>query len=153
MQSLQRRSAPESVSILFEETICCLLYTSERRAMEKRTDIMLLPQFGSSGNPDLDMNTQGTITGLTIHTKPEELYRAILEGFAFQMKLSFEKLKDLGVVEMARIVATGGGARSDLTLQIMADVFDMEIMTLESEESGTLGCAMTVSYTHLAIGS
>ena len=114
----------------------------ERRAMEKRTDIMLLPQFGSSGNPDLDMNTQGTITGLTIHTKPEELYRAILEGFAFQMKLSFEKLKDLGVVEMARIVATGGGARSDLTLQIMADVFDMEIMTLESEESGTLGCAM-----------
>ena len=41
---------------------------------------------------------------------------------------------------MESIVATGGGAVSDLTLQIRADVFDMKVMSLENEESGTLAC-------------
>ena len=104
-----------------------------------RTDVMVLPQFGSAGNPDLSMDARGTITGLTIHTKAEEIYRAILEGMAFQMYLSYERLKSLGT-EMESIVATGGGAVSDLTLQIRADVFDMKVMSLENEESGTLAC-------------
>ena len=125
----------------------------EQRAKEKRTGVMVLPQFGSSGNPDLDMDTRGTITGLTIHTRPEEIYRAILEGFALQLKLAYERLEALGIVEMKRIVATGGGARSELTLQIMADVFNMEVMTPESEESGTLGCAMMAAVADNALQS
>lgn len=38
---------------------------------DMRTDVMLLPQFGSSGNPDINYDAKGTITGLTVHTKPE----------------------------------------------------------------------------------
>lgn len=106
-----------------------------------RTEVMVLPQFGSSGNPDLSTDARGTITGLTIHTKAEEIYRAILEGMAFQMYLSYERLKTLGT-QMESIVATGGGAVSDLTLQIRADVFNMKVMSLENEESGTLGCML-----------
>lgn len=74
------------------------------------TDVLVLPQFGSSGNPDLSMDARGTITGLTIHTKAEEIYRAILEGMAFQMYLSYERLKILGT-KMNRIAATGGRLR------------------------------------------
>ena len=80
-----------------------------------KTEVLLLPQFGSAGNPDLSMDARGTITGLTIHTKPEELYRAILESFAFQMYLAYERMEKLGT-KMQYIAATGGGAASELTL-------------------------------------
>ena len=123
----------------------------ERLAKESQTDVMVLPQFGSSGNPDLDMNTRGTITGLTIHTRLEEIYRAILESFALQLKLSYDRLEALDVVAMRRIIATGGGARSELTLQIMADVFNMEVITLENEEAGTLGCAIMAAVADAAL--
>ena len=117
-------------------------YSCIDRAVEDiRTDVMVLPQFGSAGNPDLSMDARGTITGLTIHTKAEEIYRAILEGMAFQMYLSYERLKKLGT-RMNRIVATGGGAASELTLQIRADVFNMKVVSLENEESGTVGCML-----------
>lgn len=106
-----------------------------------KTDVLLLPQFGSSGNPDINYDVKGTITGLTLDTKPEEIYRAILEGMAFQMLLSYEKALKLGV-KMNRLIATGGGAASDLTLQIRADIFNMEVATITSEESGTLGCML-----------
>lgn len=106
-----------------------------------KTEVLLLPQFGSAGNPDLSMDARGTITGLTIHTQPEELYRAILESFAFQMYLAYERMEKLGT-KMQYIAATGGGAASELTLQIRADVFNMKVLSMESEESGTLGCMM-----------
>ena len=113
----------------------------DRRAATAETEVMLLPQFGSSGNPHLSMDAKGTIAGLTIHTRPEEIYRAILEGMAFQSYLAYERLKPLGT-QMQTIVATGGGAASALALQIRADVFDMKVSTLENDESGTLGCMM-----------
>lgn len=122
----------------------------EKLAGNIRTKVMLLPQFGSSGNPDLNMDTVGTITGLTVHTKSEEIYRAILESFAFQMRYSYERLKKMGI-ETQKIVATGGGAKSELTLQIRADVFNMEVLSLESEESGTLGCAIMAAVADYAI--
>lgn len=113
----------------------------DRRASGVETDVMLLPQFGSSGNPDLSMDARGTITGLTIHTRPEEIYRAILEGLAFQSYLAYERSKALGV-RMETITATGGGAASDLALQIRADVFNVKVTTLKNDEAGTLGCMM-----------
>lgn len=117
-------------------------YSSIDKAVQDiRTGVMVLPQFGSSGNPDLSMDARGTITGLTIHTKAEEIYRAILEGMAFQMALSYERLRTLGT-QMNHIVATGGGAASELTLQIRADVFNMKVLSLVNEESGTLGCML-----------
>lgn len=113
----------------------------DERAADIRTEVMLLPQFGSSGNPDLSMDARGTIAGLSIHTKPEEIYRALLEGMAFQNYLAYERLLPLGI-EMESITATGGGAASDLTLQIRADVFNKKVVTLMNDESGTLGCMM-----------
>jgi len=113
----------------------------EYLAAQSLTDVMVLPQFGSSGNPDINMNTVGTITGLTVHTKPGEIYRAILESFSLQMRYAYERLKKLGV-KTDRIVVTGGGARSELTLQIRADVFNTEVVSLERDEAGTLGCAI-----------
>ncbi len=113
----------------------------DQAAAKVKTDVFVLPQFGSSGNPHLSMDARGTISGLSIHTAPEEIYRAILEGMAFQMYLAYERLEKLGTC-MESIAVTGGGAASELTLQIRADVFNKKVISLESDESGTVGCML-----------
>lgn len=107
----------------------------------KETKVMVLPQFGSSGNPDINYNVFGTITGLTVTTKIEEIYQAVIEGMAFQMLLGYESAKEIGA-DISKIICTGGGAKSKVTLQMRADIFGMDVCTINSEESGTLGCAM-----------
>ncbi len=104
-----------------------------------QTELLLLPQFGSSGNPDINYDVRGTITGLTIHTKPEEIYLAVLEGIAFQMKMAYDRLQKTGA-SVEKIICTGGGAKSDVTLQLRADIFGVEVATVQSKETGTLGC-------------
>ena len=113
----------------------------DRLAQDVRTDVLVLPQFGSRGNPDLCMDARGTIAGLSIHTRPEEIYRAMLEGMALMNYLAYEQLLPLGTA-MESIAATGGGASSALTLQIRADVFNMPVKALMNDEAGTLGCMM-----------
>ncbi len=124
----------------------------EERIRGLSTEVLVLPQFGSSGNPDINCNVSGTVTGLTIHTRPEEIYLAVLEGMAFQMKLSYDLVKKLGV-EIERMICTGGGARSDVTLQMRADLFGMEVVTVQSEETGTLGCMLLSAVADGAYGS
>lgn len=124
----------------------------EERIRGLFTEVLVLPQFGSSGNPDINCNVSGTVTGLTIHTKPEEIYLAVLEGMAFQMKLSYDLVRKLGV-EIGKIICTGGGARSDVTLQMRADVFGVEVTTVQSKETGTLGCMLLSAVADGAYGS
>ncbi len=77
---------------------------------------------------------------INIHTKPEEIYRAILEGMAFQMYLAYERMNVIGT-KMKRLQQQEADRfRSDL--QIRADVFGMEVYSMESEEAGTLGCML-----------
>lgn len=105
------------------------------------TDVMLLPQFGSSGNPNINFGVSGTITGLTVHTKPQELYLAMLEGLSFQMLLSYRRALPLGV-DIRHLVATGGLSGSQGALQTRADMFGIDVSTIQSKESGTLGCML-----------
>lgn len=105
----------------------------------KETEVFVLPQFGSSGNPDINHNVTGTICGLRTDTKSEEIYQAILEGMAFQFKMGYEKAKKLGV-KLNELICTGGGSKSEVTLQMRADILNMNVSTINTEESGTLGC-------------
>ena len=106
-----------------------------------RTDVLVLPQFGSSGNPRLSMDARGTICGLSIHTTPEEIFLAMLEGIGFQLYLAYERLLKLGV-KPEYIAATGGLAVSDMILQLRADIFNIKVIRPAGGESGTLGCML-----------
>jgi len=106
---------------------------------ELSTDIMVLPQFGSSGNPDINYDVSGVISGLTLHTRPEEIYLGIKESLAFQMKMAYDYACENGI-KVEKIVLTGGGANSKLTSQIRANVFQLPVYTLECSEAGALGC-------------
>lgn len=117
----------------------------DEKASNIETDILVLPQFGSSGNPHINYNVRGTITGLTTSTTPEEIYRGVLEGISFQLYLAYEKALPLGM-KLDRVIATGGGSVMDFVLQMRADIFNMEISRTISHESGTLGCMILASY-------
>ncbi len=103
--------------------------------------LIVLPQFGSSGNPHIDYDAKGLIWGLTIHTSPYEIYQAIKEGIAYQMLMAYETLQPFQP-DTKSICVTGGGAASEYTLQLRADIFNKEMVVLENHESGTLGCAI-----------
>ena len=57
------------------------------------------------------------------------------------MLLGYETIQELGG-KINTLICTGGGAKSKLNLQMRADIFNMDIATINSEESGTLGCAI-----------
>lgn len=105
------------------------------------TGILLLPHFAGAATPYMDSGSKGAAVGLTLGTTPKDLYLACLEGVAYEMRLNRERLAKSGV-RYERLIATGGGAKSKLWTQIKADVIGVPIVSLETEDAGTVGCAM-----------
>ena len=111
-------------------------------APDKPTSLMVLPFLqGMGGTPDVDPNATGLIAGLTTQTRLPDIYRAILEGVTFEMRHNMDRLS-AGGVQIKRLLACGGGARSSVWLQIKADILGCEIIPVNVEETGALGSAI-----------
>ena len=109
---------------------------------DEPTSLMILPFLqGMGGTPDVDANATGLIAGLTTETRVQDIYRAILEGITFEMRYNQEKLAESGV-DLERLYACGGGARSQVWLQIKADILGCEIIPVKAEETGAMGSAI-----------
>lgn len=105
------------------------------------TGLLVLPHFAGAATPYMDSGSRGAILGLSLATTDRDIYLACLEAVAYEMRLNMERLARSGVV-FKRLVATGGGAKSKLWMQIKADVLGLPFETLETEDAGTVGCAM-----------
>ena len=68
--------------------------------------------------------------------------RAVLEGVAFGLRDSFELIKSAGVSQIRQVRISGGGARSPLWRQILADVFQTELVTVNTSEGAAYGAAL-----------
>lgn len=112
----------------------------EQAAIEP-TDLLVLPHFAGAATPYMDMDTKGAILGLTFGHTSKEVYRALLEGVTYEMALNVECLSKAGI-EIDTLRAVGGGAKSDLWLQIKADIMQRKIERLNIDEAGTLGTAI-----------
>ncbi|MBM3311016.1 MAG: xylulokinase [Candidatus Aminicenantes bacterium] len=73
--------------------------------------------------------------------------RSILEGTVFNLGYGFARMKSLGLVP-AEIRATGGGARSALWLQILADILETPVATLEEQEAAAYGAALQAIWSY-----
>ena len=89
----------------------------------------------------VDPNATGLIAGLTTRTRLPDIYRAILEGITFEMRHNMDRLS-AGGVQIKRLLACGGGARSSVWMQIKADITGLPVHTLENPEAGAVGCIM-----------
>lgn len=79
--------------------------------------------------------------GMTMDTTREDMTQAVLEGVAFALRDSFEVAKSLGI-QIDRTKICGGGAKSSLWRQMIADIFNIKVDIPESEEGPAMGGAM-----------
>jgi L-ribulokinase len=90
----------------------------------------------------VDQRLTGTIVGLSLHTTPAEVYRAMLEATAFGSRMIVERVEEYGV-KVQRVVNCGGIAtRNPLTMQIYADVFNRPVAVSRSTQTCALGAAI-----------
>ena len=108
----------------------------------KPANVMVLPFLqGMGGTPEVDANATGAILYLTTRTPRVEIYRAILEGVTFEMRYNRDMLLNCGVA-FDRLLACGGGSRSNVWLSIKADILGTEILPVAIEETGAMGSAI-----------
>ena len=89
-----------------------------------------------------DSELSGMILGLTLKTKPEEIYRAMIEATAYATRIVVENYEKHGI-SIGDIVAAGGIARKDdMMMQIYADVTGHRIKISTTAQGGSLGSAM-----------
>jgi len=113
----------------------------EKKFSNKPSGILVLPHFAGAATPYMDADAKGAFVGLSLATTKAQMYQAILEGIAYEMRLNVEMLNKAGIV-IQDLTASGGGSNSRKWLQIKADILNLPILTLEGKECGTRGCAM-----------
>lgn len=103
--------------------------------------LIFLPYLTGERTPYPDPDAKATFTGLTVRHNKKHFIRSILEGVAYSLKDCLELNKEIGL-EISEIRISGGGAKSKLWRQILADVFDIELFTLNCTEGAPYGAAL-----------
>lgn len=118
------------------------------KEQEKITDdklgnnrVFYLPYLMGERSPHNDPSARATFTGMTMDTTRSDMTQAVLEGVAFAIRDSFEVAKSLGI-NVTETKICGGGAKSPLWRKIIANVLNIKVCVLESEEGPALGAAM-----------
>lgn len=90
----------------------------------------------------VDVDLTGMILGMTLLTKPEEIYRALIEATAYGTRMIIETFREYGV-EVNEFYAAGGIAKKDpMTMQIYSDILNLPIKIAGSDQGGALGSAI-----------
>lgn len=103
--------------------------------------LIFLPYLMGERSPHGDPDARGAFVGLTARHTKGHLVRSVMEGVAFGMGDMLEIMRELGV-PAERVRATGGGARSPLWRQILADSLGAAVETIASDEGPALGAAV-----------
>lgn len=103
--------------------------------------LIVLDSFQGNRTPLVDPKLRGAIWGLSLRHRPENVYRAILEGIAYGTEFIFRQFKEAGY-ETKEIYACGGPTRSPLWMQIHADVSGVPIAIPKVQDAPLLGSAI-----------
>jgi xylulokinase len=104
--------------------------------------LQFLPYLTGERTPYPDPQARGAWVGLTARHGRAHLTRAVLEGVAFGLKDSFGLLRDTGLEEARQVRASGGGVKGALWRQILADVLETELVTVNTSEGAAYGAAL-----------
>ena len=103
--------------------------------------VYFLPYLMGERSPINDTNARGTFIGMTMDTTRADLTQAVLEGVAFAIRDSVEVARSLGITISSSKIC-GGGAKSPLWKQMIANILNAELECLESEQGPGMGGAM-----------
>ena len=104
--------------------------------------LLFLPYLSGERAPLWDANARGSFFGLSHQHTKDHMARAVLEGISFNLRAVLELLEIEPVTSLNNIIASGGFAHSSLWCQILADIFNCEILIPESVESSCWGAAL-----------
>lgn len=106
-----------------------------------KNHVYFLPYLMGERSPINDTNARGTLIGMTMDTTRADLTQAVLEGVAFAIRDSLEVARAQGIV-IERSKICGGGAKSQLWKTIFANVLNVRLDIVESEQGPGMGGAM-----------
>ena len=126
-----------------DEIIGTTDYAAEQKAIDKlgENHVYFLPYLMGERSPHNNPNARGTFIGMTMDTSRSDMTQAVLEGVAFALRDSFEVARSLGL-NITRTKICGGGAKSPLWKKIIANVLNVKVDVIESEEGPGYGGAM-----------
>ncbi len=118
-------------------------YAAEQADITKlgENHVYFLPYLMGERSPHNNPNARGTFIGMTMDTSRADLTQAVLEGVAFALRDSLEVARSLGI-NIERTKICGGGAKSPLWKKIIANVLNLKVDMIESEEGPAMGGAM-----------
>ena len=105
---------------------------------------MLVPYWSGVMTPYWDSAARGVIAGLSGNHSRGDVYRALLEGVALEQAMMTNQVAD-ATTPITHFAAVGGGSRSDLWCQILADASARDVKRLETAEASALGAAMAAA--------
>lgn len=120
---------------------------TEKAAELKPGESRLLALDWQGGNRSVLTNSslRGVLIGTTLSTRPEEIYRALMEASAFGARVIVDGYEKAGI-RVEKIAAAGGiAAKNSLLMQIFADVLEREIRVVDATEAAALGAAIYAS--------
>jgi len=108
--------------------------------------LLFIPHFAGRVCPN-DPDIRGSFIGLNWVHKRGHLFRAVMEGIAYEYKYYLQVLRDTGVdTRIDRVYVMGGGAKSALFNRIKADVLGMPYVVLKNADTAPLGAAVVAGY-------
>lgn len=103
--------------------------------------LIFLPYLSGERTPHMDPYAKGCFIGLSYHHKRGHMARAVMEGVSFALRQALEIALSLGG-KADTIIASGGGAESDVWRQIQADVYGIPLQQTLSIEQASVGAAL-----------
>ena len=118
-------------------------YAKEQEQICKlgENNVFYLPYLIGERSPHNDPKARATFIGMTMDTTREDMTQAVLEGVAFGLRDSLEVARSLGI-QIERTKICGGGAKSQLWKKIVANVMNLKVDVIESEEGPGYGGAI-----------
>ncbi len=126
-----------------DEIIGTKAYAQEQKAIDKlgENHVYFLPYLMGERSPHNNPNARATFIGMTMDTTRADMTQAVLEGVAFALRDSLEVAKSLGI-DLKRTKICGGGAKSPLWKKMIANILNLKVDVIESEEGPAMGGAM-----------
>ena len=118
-------------------------YAAEQKLIEKlgENHVFFLPYLMGERSPHNNPDARATFIGMTMDTTRADMTQAVLEGVGFALRDSLEVAKSLGI-RLERTKICGGGAKSPLWKKMIANILNLKVDVIESEEGPALGGAM-----------
>lgn len=102
---------------------------------------LFLPYLAGERTPHFDNDAKAVFHGLTLSHDRRHMIRAVMEGVVYSLKESFILFENMGY-QVNSVIAAGGGSRSDVWVQMQADIFGKPVKVIKVNEQACLGAAM-----------